>query len=454
MSQVIKTRKIKLIPVAESSQGKTKIYKYIKEVASDLAEAGNKAVRIHIINQYEIKEIEKEKDLKTGKAEELFKEKRGVGSIQNLGYKGLTEFKHIASNIISEFNAIIYKTIKNNFYDIENGKISMPSFRKLNMTIPFGTQASRIYKNDNKEYFIKFPLSENSKKIYEKIEFSLFFGKDPSNNRGIIDKILNGEYNMCSSSFKIEDNDIYLLLTYKFTPKEVSLDKEKVMGLDLGVNRTVAHFITKQKHQPRQIQTDVHIQHEIVKREKHRRSIQQSLKHSKGGHGRKRKTEALSNYRHNSADWTQNQNHKISKDIINLAVSCGVGTIKMEDLTGITKKAKSFFMKSWSYDQLQTFIDYKAKENGIQVLWVDPKNTSNTCPTCANSNAENRDDVDRTKFKCVNPECEDWDKEKDADLVAAQNISNTYGSNVKGKSKEGRIANAKNKKKEKTDISI
>ena len=111
-------------------------------------------------------------------------------------------------------------------------------------------------------------------------------------------------------------------------------------------------------------------------------------------------------------------------------------------------------MKSWSYDQLQTFIDYKAKENGIQVLWVDPKNTSNTCPTCANSNAENRDDVDRTKFKCINPECEDWDKEKDADLVAAQNIANTFGELVKGKSKEGRIANSKNKKKEKTDISI
>jgi hypothetical protein len=35
------------------------------------------------------------------------------------------------------------------------------------------------------------------------------------------------------SSFKIEDKDIYLLLTYKFTPKEVSLDKDKIMGLDL-----------------------------------------------------------------------------------------------------------------------------------------------------------------------------------------------------------------------------
>ena len=452
MLQVTKTRKIKLIPVAESSQDRTKIYKYIKEVSSELAQAGNRVVRHHIINQFEIEKKQKEEGLTKKQSEDLLKEKLG-GSIENYGYQCLSEYSSISSNIRAAFNRTIYKTIQKNFYDILNGKISMPSFRKLNMTIPFPHQNYSVYKN-NKECYIKFPLSMDAKKIYGVIEFSLLFGKDPSNNRGIIDKILNGEYTMCDSSFKIEDNDIYLLLTYKFIPKEVSLDKDKVMGLDLGVNRTVAHFITKQKHQPRQIQTDVHIQHEIVKREKHRRSIQQSLKHSKGGHGRKRKTEALSNYRHNSADWTQNQNHKISKDIINLAVSCGVGTIKMEDLTGITKKAKSFFMKSWSYDQLQTFIDYKAKENGIQVLWVDPKNTSNTCPTCANSNAENRDDVARTKFKCINPECEDWDKEKDADLVAAQNIANTFGELVKGKSKEGRIANAKNKKKEKTDISI
>ena len=452
MPQVIKTRKIKLIPVAESTQDKKEIYKYIKKVASDLSQAGNKVVRVHILNQFEIENNITEKGLKPQEANELLKKKLG-GSIENSGYQTLSEFSHISSNIRNCFNQTIFKTIKKNFYDILNDKISMPSFRKTNISIPFQCQNNSVYKN-NKECYIKFPLSMDAKKIYGVIEFSLLFGKDPSNNRGIIDKILNGEYTMCDSSFKIDDKDIYLLLTYKFTPKEISLDKDKVMGLDLGVNRTVAHFITKQKHQPRQIQTDVHIQHEIVKREKHRRSIQQSLKHSKGGHGRKRKTEALSNYRNNSADWTQNQNHKISKDIINLAVSCGVGTIKMEDLTGITKKAKSFFMKSWSYDQLQTFIDYKAKENGIQVLWVDPKNTSNTCPTCANSNAENRDDVDRTKFKCINPECEDWDKEKDADLVAAQNIANTFGELVKGKSKEGRIANSKNKKKEKTDISI
>jgi hypothetical protein len=453
MSQVIKTRKIKLIPVVKPSQDKKEIYKYIKEVASNLSQAGNSVVRCHIINQFEIEKKQKEEGLTKKQSEDLLKEKLGGGSIENYGYQSLSKFSHISSNIRNCFNQTIFKTIKKNFYDILNGKISMPSFRKTNIAIPFQCQKNSVYKN-NKECYIKFPLSMDAKKIYGVIEFSLLFGKDSSNNRGIIDKILNGEYTMCDSSFKVEDNDIYLLLTYKFIPKEISLDKEKVMGLDLGINRTVAHFITKQNHQPKQIQTDFHIQHEIVKREKHRRSIQQSLKHSKGGHGRKRKTEALSNYRHNSAEWTQSQNHKISKDIINLAISYGVGTIKMEDLTGITKKSKSFFMKSWPYYQLQTFIDYKAKENGIQVLWVDPKNTSNTCPICKNSNTENRNDVDRTKFKCINPECEDWDKEKDADLVAAQNISNTYGSNVKSKSKEGRISNAKNKKKENTKISI
>ncbi|MDY0387057.1 MAG: zinc ribbon domain-containing protein [Methanolobus sp.] len=37
---------------------------------------------------------------------------------------------------------------------------------------------------------------------------------------------------------------------------------------------------------------------------------------------------------------------------------------------------------SWVYHQLQTFIDYKAKEAGILIHYVDPAYTSQTYTRC------------------------------------------------------------------------
>jgi transposase len=118
----------------------------------------------------------------------------------------------------------------------------------------------------------------------------------------------------------------------------------------------------------------------------------------------------------------------------------------MEDLTGITTNSKDYFMKSWAYYQLQTYIVYKAKELGITILWVDPKNTSNTCPTCKVSEPLNRNDKDKTKFRCINLNCKDFDMDRDADIVGAFNITHTLGLDVKSNSKEGRMKKGKEKK--------
>jgi transposase len=83
---------------------------------------------------------------------------------------------------------------------------------------------------------------------------------------------------------------------------------------------------------------------------------------------------------------------------------------------------------------------------GINILWVDPKDTSNTCPTCKVSNPLNRNDKDKTKFRCINFECNDFDKEKDADIVGAYNICYKDGQEVKGKSKKGKLEKGKKKK--------
>ena len=68
----------------------------------------------------------------------------------------------------------------------------------------------------------------------------------------------------------------------------------------------------------------------------------------------------------------------------------------MEDLTGISKD--STFLKSWPYFDLQTKIEYKAKENGIDVIKINPKFTSQRCSKCGYISEANR--PEQSIFQC------------------------------------------------------
>jgi len=79
-------------------------------------------------------------------------------------------------------------------------------------------------------------------------------------------------------------------------------------------------------------------------------------------------------------------NHKISRRIIDEAVKQNAGIV-LEDLEGIRKtkkQARSFryALNSWSFYRLRLFIEYKAKLQGIPVVKIDPRYTSQQCSRC------------------------------------------------------------------------
>ena len=444
------TRKIKLIAVGETSKDRTASYNYVKRIASDLTQVGNEVIRLHVCNQYELDKLKTSRNISKGEALKIFEESIGT-SVQNSGYRMLTKFPHISADIRTNFNQKIFKTIKENFHDIMNSKMSIPSFRKTSVSIPFsGVKAGEcVLTSNGDEHMFNFPLSQSETKIHKEIKFKLYYGRDPSNNRVIVNRILDGTYKMNGSSIQIKDNDIYMLLTCDI-PVNVSnnMDPNKVMGIDLGINRPVSIYIDGEKHQPSQISIGEKIQTERMKFYKIRRALQQSMKFAKGGHGRTRKMLGMERLKEKEHNWSVLMNHDISRDVIDIAQQYNVGIIKMEDLTGITTNTKDLFLKSWAYYQLQTDIEYKAKMVGIQILWVNPKDTSITCPTCKNVDKENRKDKDKTKFTCINIECDDYGKLKDADIVGAYNITYVEGNEVKGKSKKGRLLKGLQKKQD------
>jgi len=83
--------------------------------------------------------------------------------------------------------------------------------------------------------------------------------------------------------------------------------------------------------------------------------------------------------------WMQDINHQISKSMVS---NCEPGdVIVLEELTHIrdrirTARKQRQITHSWAFGQLETFIEYKAPEAGIPVVYVDPAYTSQRCSRC------------------------------------------------------------------------
>lgn len=80
-------------------------------------------------------------------------------------------------------------------------------------------------------------------------------------------------------------------------------------------------------------------------------------------------------------------NHEVSKSIVAEAVRNECSTITMEDLTNIRQRIKAgkrmrSRLHRWAWAQLQAFVAYKAEAAGIQVEFVNPAYTSQTCSAC------------------------------------------------------------------------
>jgi putative transposase len=114
-----------------------------------------------------------------------------------------------------------------------------------------------------------------------------------------------------------------------------------------------------------------------------------------------------------------NINHTISKCLVRTA-QCTQRGLALEELEGIRSRIKARrpqrrVLHSWSFNQLRQFVAYKAALAGVRVVYVDPRNTSRTCPACGLVDARNR--PTQARFECVSCGLAGL-----ADTIAAENI--------------------------------
>ena len=194
----------------------------------------------------------------------------------------------------------------------------------------------------------------------------------------------------------------YLFQTIDVPEEDVD-DVEEFIGVDMGLLEIAAlsngkNFSSKKLNDYRE------------KRQKVRSSLQ-----SKGTKGSKKVLKRLSGKERTTSTLI---NHTISKQIVQLAKSEGKG-IAIEDLKGIrfsaNKKGKKFRTRigKWNFNQLRSFLTYKALLNGVKLTVVPPAYTSKMCHNCLHIGIRKG-----KKFTCNN-----CNSVFDADENAAQNIA-------------------------------
>lgn len=116
---------------------------------------------------------------------------------------------------------------------------------------------------------------------------------------------------------------------------------------------------------------------------------------------------------------TSDVNHCITKRLAN---DPDVSTYVLEDLAGIRARRRgrklNSWLGNWSFHQFETQLQYKCERNGIDVVRVDPRYTSQKCNACGNTDKRSRV---KGRYICV--KCGHTDH---ADINAARNIRDNH----------------------------
>jgi putative transposase len=101
---------------------------------------------------------------------------------------------------------------------------------------------------------------------------------------------------------------------------------------------------------------------------------------------KKGKLRRLKKTRNRESRKIRDMNQKISRRIVSIAKENNCG-IRMEALDGIHQRAKStksfrYSLNSWSFYQIRSMVEYKAKLLGVPVEHIDPRYTSQLCSRC------------------------------------------------------------------------
>lgn len=213
------------------------------------------------------------------------------------------------------------------------------------------------------------------------VPFQMKFGKDRSGNRLIVERVVNGEYKMCTSSLKFDGKKIFLLLCVDVPKQELKLNEKKTMFAFLGVMNPVV--CTCDVRAANEYDSGMKVWEIGTKEEFNyrRRQIQEAVRrcqinnrYSAGGNGRKNKCQAIERWHERENNYVDTKLHTYSRMLVDMAIKHKCGklvlmnqTHREDDAKDENKNGEPFVLRNWTYFGFKEKIAYKCKMAGIKM---------------------------------------------------------------------------------------
>lgn len=262
----------------------------------------------------------------------------------------------------------------------------------------------------------------NGKPHIARFQINLGHGKNKEELLTTLLRVYSREYEYCGSSIQITKNKIILNLTMKIPKKKKELDENVTVGVALGLMVPAMCSLNNNTYERLAIGNEQDFLSKKTGIQAKRRNLQAELKGTAGGHGRKKKLDALKNMENLERNFSETYCHMVSKQIVEFALRNNAKYINMENLSGCNMDP--FILRNSLASRVQRYTKYKAEHYGMVVRLVNPCYNAQVCSICGKWSPEQR--KSRTEFECSNPECKShtlYKKGFGGDFNHSRNIS-------------------------------
>jgi transposase len=226
------------------------------------------------------------------------------------------------------------------------------------MPIPFSGNVFTI-KNDESNYDFKFKLF--------KIPFRTYLGKDKSDKRVLLKKVVAGQIKVCESAIQIAKGKIFMLIALELPIKKKELDVYQIAEATLGIEHPITVHVGKNSLP---IGTKEEFMYRRLAIQASRQRLQRSCRYTKGGKGKAKKLKALEQFEKKELQYIDSKLHLYSRRLIDFCIKTRSGNLLLTDQKAKEEQAKEddLILRNWSYYGLIEKIKYKANMAGINVI--------------------------------------------------------------------------------------
>lgn len=264
----------------------------------------------------------------------------------------------IPTDILGSLNNTIQSTFFKNKADYWQGTKSLRNYKRdIPIPLPVKCISKMRYVEETKAFcFNMFAIPVKT-----------YLGKDYTDKRLIMERLLKDEIKLCTSQIQLKDRKIFWLAVFEFEKEEHLLKPEIIAEASLSLEHPIVAKVNN-------VRINIGSKEEFLYR---RLAIQASLKriqdgiaYARSGNGAKRKRKALYKTENLESKYVSHRLHLYSRKLIDFCIKQKAGTLVLknqEDKIGIAKE-QEFVLRNWSYYELQTKIKYKAEKAGIELI--------------------------------------------------------------------------------------